>query len=546
MPPFFHSWTRPVAATLAGFRSEWFYFALAIVMAVWVVGKSIKNEGAFPSESYDRMVASRFLTPEPDQDIVILNIDEKSLTQMSAEFGRWPWPRDVLASVLTDLEQQGAKAIVFDILFSDADTINPASDKVFADSITASTRSFFPVLRLNPANDSQSKLLASEMHGLAYPDKDPVKNQTFALVPPYFASAIKTGRLGTHNLSPDKDNIVRRYSLWEDTGGWRVVSIPQRLAMELHWPTQQRSTQLLQWMAKPMPYKSISFSDYYSDTQKKARTRPLNEFNGKIVLIGATAASLFDIKATPIASVHPGIDVLATAIDNTKNDRFIRVLPQWLTGTISLLVLALMVWLSIRYSHEQMAFAFVMAPTILMSISYLCLNLFDTFINLSAIASVGFLYFAVIKIHSSLVRSYWSGIYARHPQGPINEDTHILCLTFVLPLKHPTAAFEPRLYNIMRTVAPTANVILNLEHSFGWLHTVFQRTVMVTWMTNPEHQINMPEARRQAAKVAALLTSTFMPNGVGDTRIVESKVGPEMDHVGSARIRSAVLEALAR
>ena len=137
-------------------------------------------------------------------------------------------------------------------------------------------------------------------------------------------------------------------------------------------------------------------------------------------------------------------------------------------------------------------------------------------------------------------------MYAHYLRAPIDADIHILCLTFVLPLKHPIAAFEPRLYNIMRTVAPTAKVILNLEQGLGWLHTVFQRTIVVTWTAKPNDQISVQEARRQAAQVGALLTSTFMPNSVGDIHIVESKVGSAMDYTGYASIRSAVLEALAR
>jgi adenylate cyclase len=86
--------------------------------------------------SYDTLLRKRFVAPETDPSIVILDIDERSLQQMSTDHGRWPWPRDTLASVLEYLEKSGAAAVVFDILFSDEDVINQVADATFADSVT--------------------------------------------------------------------------------------------------------------------------------------------------------------------------------------------------------------------------------------------------------------------------------------------------------------------------------------------------------------------------------------------------------------------------
>ena len=44
---------------------------------------------------------------------------------MAKEYGRWPWPRQVLGEFLEQIEKQQPKAIVFDILFSDPDIYNP-------------------------------------------------------------------------------------------------------------------------------------------------------------------------------------------------------------------------------------------------------------------------------------------------------------------------------------------------------------------------------------------------------------------------------------
>ncbi len=48
------------------------------------------------------------------QKIAIVNIDEKSLEQL----GPWPWPRHLIAEMISILKDNGAKIIGLDLLFS--------------------------------------------------------------------------------------------------------------------------------------------------------------------------------------------------------------------------------------------------------------------------------------------------------------------------------------------------------------------------------------------------------------------------------------------
>ena len=58
---------------------------------------------------------------------------------------------------------------------------------------------------------------------------------------------------------------------------------------------------------------------------------PPKEFEGKIVLVGATAVSLFDLRATPFSPVYPGVELNATVIDNIINGDFIKHSPPYIT-----------------------------------------------------------------------------------------------------------------------------------------------------------------------------------------------------------------------
>jgi CHASE2 domain-containing sensor protein len=57
-------------------------------------------------KAFDLMVRNRLHVAKPATDIVIVDIDEKSLAAMAPDYGRWPWPRQVLAEFVEKIEAQ--------------------------------------------------------------------------------------------------------------------------------------------------------------------------------------------------------------------------------------------------------------------------------------------------------------------------------------------------------------------------------------------------------------------------------------------------------
>src|SRR6516225_2294555 len=53
--------------------------------------------------------------------VTIIDIDDKSLIK----FGQWPWSRTRIADMIINLTNKGAVAIGFDVVFSEADRLNP-------------------------------------------------------------------------------------------------------------------------------------------------------------------------------------------------------------------------------------------------------------------------------------------------------------------------------------------------------------------------------------------------------------------------------------
>src|ERR1700728_2469147 len=78
--------------------------------------------------------------------VVIVDIDEASLR----EIGQWPWPRTVMADLVTHLTGLGAAVIGFDIVFPEADRMSPASLASSLRDLDAATRAKLDSL---PSND---------------------------------------------------------------------------------------------------------------------------------------------------------------------------------------------------------------------------------------------------------------------------------------------------------------------------------------------------------------------------------------------------------
>ena len=382
-----------------------FYVYLAAIFSLLIVIDAgfLHVTANMRQTAFDMMVRYRIIVPKPDKDIVIVDINEASLASMAKEYGRWPWPRQVLGEFLEHLEEQHPKAVIFDILFSDPDVYNPDSDTYFAAAVSRTTNTFFPMLRLDEASDSLSQITPAMIPGVAPLSEEAQAGSTIGIVLPHFQSILQGGRLGLHNIYPDPDGIVREYLVYRDDYGWKVPSLPARVIRELgyHEPAARRV--LLNWRGKPFSYQTVTFSSVFDDMISKKRTRPQNEFTNKIVLIGSTAPSLFDVKPTPMSRLHPGVEILATAIDNMKQGDYLRY-PEG--RTLYPLLTLLIVWATAWAFYRNVGRAkidplFGASQFILLGVSYASINFTNTYINLTGPVTVGLVYFTIARIYAT-------------------------------------------------------------------------------------------------------------------------------------------------
>lgn len=400
-------------------------WGLVLVFSVWVLLDVLvfKLSGGLAQSSYDAMVRARVVAAAPDPRIVIIDIDEASLARMAKEFGRWPWPRDTLATVLTHLEHQQPAAVVWDVMFADADRISPGGDAAFNAAAQQSMHSHFSVVRLPTTNDVSSALTQNDLPGLWLPQTaksaaNPAQTATVALIAPALP-ALVSSRLGFNNGYVDADGVLRRYRYAELLAdGERLQSLPLSVlnAIDNEAASAYRTStrgyfyqqdELLVWRSRPNMYPRVSFADVFAQAEAGKPLVAMPSMAGKVILIGATAPSLHDIHATPLSSAQAGVDTLATAIDNALNQRHLAELPRWLQAGLAVaLCVVLALWVQFR-SVASLAPALLVLPAVLLGISYLSLNGSPIFLDLHLAAGFALVFLAVLRVWGTLRRGHW-------------------------------------------------------------------------------------------------------------------------------------------
>jgi adenylate cyclase len=336
--------------------------AVLVVAAVELFGfgflKPIENR------LLDAFVRHQASAVTPDFDVVLVSIDDPSLVRMERlGAGRFPWPREVYATLIEGLAAQQPRAIVFDILFSEPDRYRPQSDQAFIEAASRHDNIYYPMVRIDSTKPAKASEVASLLGLTRRSNADP--DAPIAVIPPLVLPA-KLWRTGTINFLRDDDGVGRRYYLRHRIGGWDLPSLPARIAMDLGYPLPDDDDMVLAWRGAADAFPRVSFGELYEDFDRSQRKRPPEEFRGKVVVISADAEGLGDRRVTPLSHTQPGGEILATAIENLKNDRHMRYAPRWWPAGIGLILLTTLFFSFRRGVDVRATGAALAAATILL------------------------------------------------------------------------------------------------------------------------------------------------------------------------------------
>jgi len=508
-----HHLRRVVADASTWIAARWkqrLYLYLAVVFSLFIVVDTavLHVTTNMRQAAFDTMVRYRFIVPQPDRDIVIVDIDEASLAAMAKEYGRWPWPRQVLGEFLEHLEGQHPTAVVFDILFSDPDVYNPDSDRYFDAAVTETTNTFFPMLRLDEKSDALGQITPAMLPGVAPVPGETPQQAPIAVVLPHFQSILEGGRVGLHNIYPDPDGVVREYLVYRRDYGWELPSLPARLVRDLGYPTPVAQRVLLNWRGKPFAYPTVGFSDVFNDMLSRNKRRSQQEFTHKIVLIGSTAPSLFDVKPTPMSRLHPGVEILATAIDNLKRGDYLRY-PEGrvLYPLLSLLMVWATAWAFYRNAgRAQIDRLFGASQFILLGVSFASINLTHTYINLTGPVTVGLAYFSLARLYAAAASGALETSVVRVSMDQEGE----LCATLLLiRVGEPGSAGGERTLETLRRrlerLCPGSKSVELLKGRQKGLWALFERTLAVSWVVSAQDSAARDRVATEVATVTAAL-----------------------------------------
>ncbi len=279
----------------------------------------------------DTFVRQSALHDSPDPDIVIVDIDEASITNLAPEVGNWPWPRSIYAEFLEALFPLQPDAVVFDLMLAEPDLYRPDSDAWLNEVLQQSDSVFFPTLRMNKESDPEGFPLSEfgDFLGIT-PGPEADMEATVSMMLP-LAIAEGHWRLGAINYLEDMDGIGRRYYLNIDLYGWQLPSLPVRLAMERGWGVPAGESFRLDWRGDTFSYARYSFAEILDSIRTGKSLDWQHRLQNKIIILGTTASGLHDIRHTPISGLHPGVEILATAIDNLKNSSTLKMSSQLLS-----------------------------------------------------------------------------------------------------------------------------------------------------------------------------------------------------------------------
>lgn len=323
-----------------------------------------------------------------DPSVLIVDIDDASL----ARYGQWPWPRLLMARLIDAVAASGARMVGMDVLFAEPDRLSapglieslPDVDGMLrqtlenlpdGDLALATSFGRVPVV-LGTAVDGRAASTAAM--AAATPTGPPLIERGADPRP----SLIRFDRL-VHNLAVlreasastgvvslplESDGVVRRIPAAIVTGDAVLPSLTVEMArlaagggpliieadargiaaLELpdgvRVPTDHQGRVWIHY-APGDPARYVSAAALLTGGDAGAKLA------GRLVLVGATAAGLLDLRPTPVGTPLPGVEIHAQLLENLLGDR---VLHRPALATLAELALTLALGLAIVFLPSRL------------------------------------------------------------------------------------------------------------------------------------------------------------------------------------------------
>ena len=323
----------------------------------------------------------------PGDPVVIIDIDDRSL----AEIGQWPWSRNQLANLTN--QAYAAAALGFDVVFAEPDRTNPenliasyplsevlikelgalpSNDGLFSQAI----ENHGTVVLGQALNNNKNNKPYKAKFGLVTQGDDPKQFVADYLGTQNNINILDEAANGIGSMSiGNNDAIVRQLPTFERIGDQLVPSLALEMTrVALGASTYQikssnasseeafgAHTGINNIKIGPLTIPTTADGNawiYFTPTRNILTVSAADVlsgavlpefFEGKIALVGTSAAGLLDLRSTPTEKNIPGVTIIAQFIQQIFANEFLQR-PDWLFGAEFLtgLILAVLITLSIH------------------------------------------------------------------------------------------------------------------------------------------------------------------------------------------------------
>ncbi len=327
-----------------------------------------------------RLRGELFVEPK----VIVVGIDEYSLSTLEVEGDTWPWKRDLYGKLLEKVFEDGARVVAFDVSFTEPGE-DEESDSYFASTLLMYGNVVLGTYLINEKetyslyNEKLRKAIEANRTYLDYAYK--MKNfKELALLKPFTVYKIRpiyepfavAAYSATYEIgSLDADGVVRRIPLliienWANENGISSGILPHMnvIAAALYLGKSPDdmlldfSKKVIELNDRLIPFDNSGYMHlwYYGRGRHIFKEVPfydvltgkfnIGTFKDKIVLVGytATAKGLYDLRITPFSSDEAGVYVHANAIENMIRGDFLRPLSPFYNA---LLLTVLMVFIAL-------------------------------------------------------------------------------------------------------------------------------------------------------------------------------------------------------
>ncbi len=303
------------------FITHWTFAFVTLVVLTYIGLQEPFVKEILKLKSFDILIQQE--EKELSKDIGIVTIDEKSIEK----YGQWPWSRDVIAEVITDLRRAGAGVIMIPILFSEEDRLG--GDDILSQTLIDNGVVIAQVGTSQINKNSVPRGVAKIGNPLPY------LFEWDGMLGPISKLGQNANGVGVINTAPEIDGVVRRiplimrigqntyptmavevirvatgnpsYQVKAGDGGVQAIRVPG-------FPIINTDPNARIWLHWNKTFETISASE-----------NDFSKFNARTVIIGMTAEGLGGIIATPVGEQYDymlSASTLQTMIDGKQINRY--------------------------------------------------------------------------------------------------------------------------------------------------------------------------------------------------------------------------------